>query len=31
VADLLRPILMDETGTWVGDYVRLRFRVTLLA
>ena len=19
VADLLRPILMDETGTWVGD------------
>jgi trans-aconitate methyltransferase len=31
VADLLRPVLMDETGTWVGDYVRLRFRVTLLA
>jgi trans-aconitate methyltransferase len=25
VADLLRPVLMDETGTWVGDYVRLRF------
>jgi trans-aconitate methyltransferase len=30
VADLLRPILMDETGTWVADYVRLRFRATLL-
>ncbi len=26
VADLLRPVLMDETGTWVADYVRLRFR-----
>jgi trans-aconitate methyltransferase len=26
VADLLRPILMDETGTWIADYVRLRFR-----
>jgi SAM-dependent methyltransferase len=25
-ADLLRPILMDETGVWVADYVRLRFR-----
>jgi SAM-dependent methyltransferase len=24
--DLLRPILVDETGTWVADYVRLRFR-----
>jgi trans-aconitate methyltransferase len=31
VADLLRPILMDETRTWVVDYVRLRFRATLLA
>jgi len=31
VADLLRPVLMDETVTWVGDYVRLRFRATLLA
>ena len=30
VADLLRPVLMDETGTWVADYVRLRFRATLL-
>jgi trans-aconitate methyltransferase len=30
VADLLRPVLMDETGTWVADYVRLRFRSTLL-
>jgi trans-aconitate methyltransferase len=25
VADLLRPVLMDETGTWIADYVRLRF------
>lgn len=25
-ADLLRPVLMDETGTWIADYVRLRFR-----
>jgi trans-aconitate methyltransferase len=31
VADLLRPVLVDETGTWVVDYVRLRFRATLLA
>lgn len=28
VADLLRPVLMDETGTWIADYVRLRFRAT---
>ncbi len=26
VVDLLRPILMDETGLWIADYVRLRFR-----
>jgi trans-aconitate methyltransferase len=26
VADLLRPVLMDERGTWIADYVRLRFR-----
>jgi len=26
VADLLRPVLMDETGSWIADYVRLRFR-----
>lgn len=26
VADLLRPVLVDETGTWIADYVRLRFR-----
>jgi hypothetical protein len=26
IADLLRPVLMDETGTWIADYVRLRFR-----
>jgi trans-aconitate methyltransferase len=24
--DLLRPVLMDETGAWIADYVRLRFR-----
>jgi len=30
VADLLRPVLKDETRTWVADYVRLRFRATLL-
>jgi hypothetical protein len=28
VVDLLRPILMDENGTWIADYVRLRFRAT---
>jgi SAM-dependent methyltransferase len=26
IADLLRPMLMDETGMWIADYVRLRFR-----
>jgi trans-aconitate methyltransferase len=26
VGDLLRPIMVDETGTWIADYVRLRFR-----
>jgi trans-aconitate methyltransferase len=26
VVDLLRPILMDESGAWIADYVRLRFR-----
>src|SRR5262245_23449363 len=26
VAELLRPVLVDETGSWVADYVRLRFR-----
>jgi len=26
VTYLLRPVLMDETGTWIADYVRLRFR-----
>ena len=29
VAELLRPVLVDETGTWIADYVRLRFRATL--
>src|SRR5262249_39471459 len=28
VVELLRPILVDETGTWVADYVRLRFKAT---
>ena len=27
--DLLRPILTDETGMWIADYVRLRFRAHL--
>jgi SAM-dependent methyltransferase len=27
--DLLRPILTDETGRWIADYVRLRFRAHL--
>lgn len=26
IVDLLRPVLVDETGTWIADYVRLRFR-----
>ena len=26
VVALLRPVLMDERGTWIADYVRLRFR-----
>jgi trans-aconitate methyltransferase len=25
VVDLLRPVLMDERGSWIADYVRLRF------
>jgi SAM-dependent methyltransferase len=24
--ELLRPVMMDETGIWIADYVRLRFR-----
>jgi hypothetical protein len=28
---LLEPILKDETGLWIADYVRLRFRATLSA
>jgi SAM-dependent methyltransferase len=28
IVDLLRPVLLDETGTWIADYVRLRFRAT---
>jgi SAM-dependent methyltransferase len=30
-ADLLRPVLVDETGTWIADYVRLRFIAVLAA
>jgi SAM-dependent methyltransferase len=26
VVELLRPVLVDERGTWIADYVRLRFR-----
>jgi len=29
VCDLLEPILKDETGLWIADYVRLRFRAVL--
>jgi SAM-dependent methyltransferase len=28
IVELLRPVLVDETGTWIADYVRLRFRAT---
>ena len=26
IVDLLRPVWIDEDGTWIADYVRLRFR-----
>ncbi len=29
VIALLRPVLVDERGTWVADYVRLRFRAVV--
>jgi trans-aconitate methyltransferase len=29
VIELLRPVLVDETGTWIADYVRLRFRAVV--
>jgi hypothetical protein len=29
LVELLRPVLCDETGTWIADYVRLRFRAVL--
>jgi trans-aconitate methyltransferase len=29
IVALLQPILRDETGTWIADYVRLRFRATI--
>jgi SAM-dependent methyltransferase len=29
LTDLLEPILKDETGLWIADYVRLRFKATL--
>jgi hypothetical protein len=28
IVELQRPVLVDETGTWIADYVRLRFRAT---
>jgi SAM-dependent methyltransferase len=28
IVELLRPILVDETGMWIADYVRLRFRAS---
>lgn len=28
--ELLRPVLVAEDGRWIADYVRLRFRATLL-
>ncbi len=28
VSELLRPVLQDERGVWVADYVRLRFAAT---
>jgi trans-aconitate methyltransferase len=31
ICDLLQPILRDETGLWIADYVRLRFRAGLPA
>ena len=31
ICDLLQPILVDETGLWIADYVRLRFRARLPA
>jgi trans-aconitate methyltransferase len=31
ICDLLEPILRDETGLWIADYVRLRFRARLPA
>jgi trans-aconitate methyltransferase len=29
ICDLLEPILRDETGLWIADYVRLRFKAAL--
>jgi trans-aconitate methyltransferase len=29
IIDLLEPILRDETGLWIADYVRLRFKAML--
>ena len=29
IIDLLSPILRDETGLWIADYVRLRFKAVL--
>lgn len=29
IIDLLQPILMEETGLWIADYVRPRFKANL--
>ena len=29
VAELLRPVPVDQSGTWIADYVRLCFRANL--
>ncbi|HZK90041.1 MAG TPA: methyltransferase domain-containing protein [Stellaceae bacterium] len=31
ICELLEPILRDETGMWIADYVRLRFKAVLAA
>ena len=31
ICDLLEPILRDETGLWIADYVRLRFKAVVAA
>lgn len=31
IAELCRPVLMDEAGAWIADYVRLRFKAIAVA